>query len=81
MINFVKGDGVSKGARHMELRLWYTREQYQMGNVDLEYTPGATLVADKLTKLGNKADHRAFTRVIMGLNLLDYDYFEGQGMG
>ena len=30
MINFVHGEGVAKGVRHMELRMWYTREEYKM---------------------------------------------------
>ena len=29
MIDFVKGDSVAKGVRHMEMRMWYTREKYE----------------------------------------------------
>jgi hypothetical protein len=25
MFNFVKGEGMAKGVRHMELRMWFTR--------------------------------------------------------
>ena len=78
MIDFVKGDSVAKGVRHMELRMWYTREEYKKGNIDLEFIEGNKLVADKLTKLGSTEEHRRFTRDIMGLNLLDRDYFEGK---
>ena len=59
----------------MELRMWYTREEYQMGKVDFEYKSGKILTADKLTKLGNISDHRIFAADIMGLGLLGYDYF------
>jgi hypothetical protein len=31
MIKFVKGEGVAKGVRHMEMRLWYTREEFCKG--------------------------------------------------
>ena len=75
MIEFVKGNNVAKGVRHMELRMWYTREEYQMGKVDFEYKSGKILTADKLTKLGNISDHRIFAADIMGLGLLGYDYF------
>jgi hypothetical protein len=76
MIEFVKG--VAKGVRHMELRMWYTREEYRKGKTGIEHTPGASLVADKLTKLGNVTEHRAFTIEIMGLKLLfDYEKYFG----
>ena len=75
MIEFVKGNSMVKGARHMELRQFYTREEFQKGNVTLEYMPGIVLPADKLTKLGNVTEHEAFASNIMGLNLLSYDYF------
>ena len=70
MINFVHGDGVAKGVRHMELRMWYVREQYSTGGILLNYMPGVDIPTDKLTKLGTKESHAAFTRDIMGLNLL-----------
>lgn len=70
MINFVKGEGVAKGVRHMEVRMWYTREQYQMGNVDVVWKSGKTLVADKLTKLANRLDQQEFMHDVQGLSLL-----------
>ena len=76
MIDFVKGDSVAKGVRHMELRMWYTKQEYQMGKCDLEYMIGTKLPADKLTKLGCVSTHREYARDIQGLNLLGYDYFE-----
>jgi len=74
MINFVKGEGVAKGVRHMALRAWYTREDYKLGDVDLEFMPGAIIPADKLTKLASKKDHRIFARQILGLDLIDFKY-------
>jgi hypothetical protein len=71
MIEFVKGEGAAKGVRHMELRMWYTREEFRKGKTGFEHTPGIGLVADKLTKLGNVTEHREFVMEIMGLKLLD----------
>jgi hypothetical protein len=71
MIRFVHGEGVAKGVRHMELRMWYAREQYNSGGIVLDYMSGETIPTDKLTKLGCKASHNVFTRNIMGLKLLD----------
>jgi len=70
MIEFVHGKGVAKGVRHMELRMWYVREQYKNGKISLEYMKGEDLPADKLTKLGNVEDHRRFAAKIMGHTLL-----------
>ncbi len=70
MIDFVHGEGVAKGVRHMELRMWYVREQYQHGKVDVEYMPGVKIPSDKLTKLGNKKSHTEFMCDILGLRLL-----------
>jgi hypothetical protein len=75
-IEFVKGNSVAKGVRHMELRMWYTREEYKKGNVQLEYMKGTEIPADKLTKLGVVSEHRKFTMDIQGLNLISKNYFE-----
>ena len=76
VIEFIKGDGVAKGVRHMELRQWYTRLEYKTGKLELEYYPGIKTPADKLTKPGNYTEHKEFAINIQGLNLLGYDYFE-----
>jgi hypothetical protein len=75
MINFVKGNASARGARHMELRMFYTREEYYKGRVNLEHRSGKILTADKLTKLGNVEEHRRFAADIQGLILLGYDYY------
>jgi hypothetical protein len=75
MINFVNGTASSKGTKHMEMRLWYTREQLQMNHVKLIYGLGETLKADGLTKLGTESVHRQHTINLQGLFLLENDYF------
>ena len=71
MVNFIHGEGVAKGVRHMELRMWYVRERYKQGNVVIDWMLGEKMPADKLTKLGSREEHEFFTRDIMGLGLLD----------
>eukprot|EP00388_Colpodella_angusta_P046725 GDKK01070407.1.p1 GENE.GDKK01070407.1~~GDKK01070407.1.p1 ORF type:complete len:254 (+),score=-19.77 GDKK01070407.1:41-763(+) len=71
MINFVKGEGMASGARHMELRMWYVREQYAMGSVDLLHMPGVILPADRLTKPSTKQEQAEFTSFVMGLKLIE----------
>jgi hypothetical protein len=58
--------------QHMELRLWYTREQYMIRKYKIEFMHGDIVPADKLTKLGTwKKDHEKFMMVdILGLKLL-----------
>ena len=75
-IDFVKGNSVVKGCRHMELRMQYTQQEYQKGAAELDYMEGNKLPSDKLTKLGCVAEHRIFARSIQGLDLLGYEYFK-----
>jgi hypothetical protein len=75
MIEFVKGNGVPKGSKHMELRLYYTKEEYIKGNVELKYIKGDALKADALTKVLPTSVLRRHTIQLQGLQLLDYDYF------
>ena len=77
MINFVKGEGVAKGVRHMELRMYYVREQYSQGFYELIHTKCTEIAADKLTKLGSRKDHRIFMENIQGLRLLpEYESYK-----
>ena len=71
MVKFVQGEGVARGVRHMELRMWYVRERYKQGNVLVDWMSGKKIPADKLTKLGTREEHEAFTYDIMGLSLLE----------
>jgi hypothetical protein len=43
MIKFLHGEGTAKGVRHMELRMWYCREQYKSGALVLDYMSGETI--------------------------------------
>lgn len=70
MINFVKGEGVAKGVRHMELRMWYTREEYSKGIINLDYMAGDKIPTDKLTKLGTIAEQKCFSFDIISLAAL-----------
>jgi len=70
MVNFINGEGVAKGVRHMELRMWYVRERYKQGNVVIDWMIGEKIPAYKLTKLGTREAHEEFARDILGLSLL-----------
>jgi hypothetical protein len=71
MIDFVKGEGEAKGVRHMELRMWYIREQYARGNLDIQYMPGVLLCADKCTKACDRKEIEKFRYDVQGLELLE----------
>lgn len=73
MMYFVKGEGKASGVRHMELRLWYSREQYKSGKVDLQYWSGTDILPDQLTKVGTNDQFRTFVYNLMGLSLLNWD--------
>ena len=75
MINFVKGEGVAKGVRHMALRMWYTRTEYQKGKFRLDHMSGKEIPADYLTKPSCLSSHRKFTADIMGLELTGLNYY------
>jgi hypothetical protein len=76
MINFVKGEGTAKGARHTEMRSWYTRDEFNKGNFEYEHMAGVKIPPDKMTKLGGVSDQRVFTRDVMGLNLVGEDFMK-----
>jgi hypothetical protein len=75
MINFIKGDSITKGIRHMELRLWYTRDEYKKGKFYLDHMSGETIPADPCTKPTSITAHREHTKDIMGLRLTGEDYY------
>ncbi len=76
MMKFVKGEGVAKGVRHMEMRMWYIRDAYAKGDTDIHFMNGVKIPTDKLTKLGTADEHRVFCRSILGHDLLDIKYLE-----
>ena len=76
MMKFVKGEGVAKGVRHMEMRMWYIRDEYAKGDTDIHFMNGVKIPTDKLTKLGTADEHRVFCSSILGHSLLDIKYLE-----
>ena len=74
MLKFVRGEGVAKGVRHMEMRMWYVRDEYAKGNTTLDWMQGGSIPTDKLTKLGTAEEHQVFCRNILGHNLLDEEH-------
>jgi hypothetical protein len=70
VVEFITGNGVARGVRHMELRQWYMREQYQMHSTKFQHIDGKSNPADKLTKISDAPGHTAFTIVVMGLGLV-----------
>jgi len=76
VLEFIRGNSISKGSRHMELRQWYTRLEYKAGKVGVDYLKGTLTPADKLTKPSVQSEHIEYTNDIQGLNLLEYDYFK-----
>jgi Reverse transcriptase (RNA-dependent DNA polymerase) len=71
MLNFIKGEGVARGCRHMELRMFYARERMSRGDISGLFVAGVENPANWLTKLGNVTQHNDFRVYIQGLALLD----------
>jgi hypothetical protein len=71
MLNFIQGEGLARGVRHIALRMYYTRQKYQEGNIQVHYLEGTKLPADQQTKIGTKAQFIAFRHNILGLSLWD----------
>ena len=69
MIEFVKGRSMAKGIRHVQLRMFYIREKYAEGKINLEYMSGETIPVDQLTKIGSKEKFLKFRDNILGLQL------------
>jgi hypothetical protein len=75
MMKFANGEGAAKGVRHMDMRLWYTRDEIARGKVSVLHMFGNRIPTDKLTKLANVGEHRVFTRNIQGLDLVGLDFY------
>jgi hypothetical protein len=71
-VDFVLGESEAKGVRHMNLRLWYIRESFHMGEIDITHLEGKKMVADMLTKVGTVDQFKKFVKDIMGHELLPY---------
>lgn len=72
MINFVKGEGNVKGARHMDMRLWYSRELYLKSSILLDYMTGVTIPSNFMTKLASIDNHAIFLHDVQGHALLPH---------
>jgi hypothetical protein len=70
MLKFVQGNAVTKGVKHMEMRLCSTRMEYLKGDIIYAHMPGTLMPADLLTKLGHVSNHRIFTANVLGHGLL-----------
>lgn len=84
MLNFIRGDGMAKGIRHVELRQYYIREKYLEGRVLVTYMAGQVIPADQMTKIGSKEQFIMFRRDVMGLKLwkdmqVKFDTFDEDG--
>jgi hypothetical protein len=70
MLDFVNGEGSLRGSRHMDLRLWFSRENLQRGRFLLKYMSGLLIPSNYLTKLATISEHQLFVIDIQGLKLL-----------
>ena len=68
--NFVKGEGVANGVKHMVLRLWFVRDNFEENNVNLVHIASELNHADKLTKVPDSINIFPFIENIMGLKLI-----------
>jgi hypothetical protein len=51
MIDFVKSNAEAKGVRHLEIKMYFVREKFQLSLLDLQHMDGKIIPADYLTKL------------------------------
>ncbi len=65
-ISFVNNVVEVKAARHMELRMYWVREEIGKGNVRVEYMEGEILPADMLTKVVSRTRFRGFLKDLQG---------------
>ena len=80
MQQFVKNDGVTKGVKHMEMRLWALRLEYLKGDIRYEHMPGTEIPADLLTKLGPISKHWKYVKDILGLGLMEGKWLKDKDM-
>ena len=67
MIEFVKGEASAKGTKHMELRMFYCREQLQVSNVNVGHMGTAKLPSDMATKPSDRAKFGVFADCTLGV--------------
>ena len=42
MLDFVQGDGIAKGVRHIEIKMYYAREMFNKGGFEVKFIRGPT---------------------------------------
>ena len=70
MLDFVQGESIGNGVKHMELKMWYFREKYKMGNLRYQFMEGKLIPTDRLTKPGSVEQHQTYVKRAMGHALL-----------
>ncbi len=57
--------GFNGRTRHVDVKMKFTRQEHELGNIELLYIPTNDQVADGLTKRLTKAKHEHFTSVML----------------
>jgi hypothetical protein len=71
MRDFVIGDASVKQAKHMEIRLWFARDQYRMGRYVFDHVGTALLTADINTKPQSTSRFLDLRADLMGHGLVE----------
>jgi hypothetical protein len=67
---YVVGDASVKLTKHMEIRLWFARDQHNAGKYSVKYRKSKDLTADMLTKIVNASQYVTLRAEMMGLWLV-----------
>lgn len=70
MQNYVMGDASVKNSKHMEIRLWFARDQFRMGKYEFEHVGTDVLTADINSKPLFTAKFVELRADLMGLYLV-----------
>eukprot|EP01040_Poterioochromonas_malhamensis_P020031 gene20031-23827_t len=61
LVNYVNGEsGILRGVRHIAIRQEFNKQKIKEGNFIVQHVPGVSIPTDKMTKLGNTAEHQHF---------------------
>lgn len=75
-INFVNGEVEVRAAKHMEIKMYWVREEIKKGSVRVEYMEGEILPADMLTKVVSSIRFRGFIKDLQGGKIEDYNIMD-----
>ena len=70
LVDFIKGNGEPKGLKHIALRLWAARDDYNYNQLKIQHLPGAEMPADALTKVKEENEFYKFREIVLGHALL-----------